>query len=194
MMPPRSLASQWKPGSVPKQTSHKRLSTHTHQTDMSRGMTRLVRQPTVDDTAAPRLGCDSRDRCCIFEAERMKPEANHVQPGRSARQGISTVISSPKDVSCSKAATRSNTHQGHFVKHLHDNSLTAPTGLDGLDYRQFCAPDDFFTVSIFVQRLLHCLQKADSASSLPERILPEYQISNLPLTSTSNMSLVHDRA
>ena len=176
MMPPRTLASQWKPGSVPKQTSHKRLSTHTHQTNTSRGMTRLVRQPTVDNTAAPRLRCDGRDRCCIFEAERMKPEASHVQAGRSAEQGISTVITSPKDVSCSKTATRSNTHHGHFVKHLHDHGLTAPTGLDGLDHRQFCAPDDFFPVSIFGQRLLHCLQKADSASSLPERILPEYLI------------------
>ena len=170
MMPPRTLASQWKPGSVPKQTSHKRLSTHTHQTNTSRGMTRLVRQPTVDDTAVPRLGCDGTDRCCMFEAERRKPEASHVQAGRSAAQGIS----SPKDVSCSKTATRSNTHHGHFVKHLHDHCLTAPTGLDGLDYRQFCTQDDFFHVSIFGQRLLHCLQKADSASSLPERILPEY--------------------
>ena len=83
MMPPSTLASQWKPGSVPKQTSHKRLCTHTHQTNTSHGMTRLVRQPTVDDTAAPRLGCDGRDRCCMFEAERMKPEASHVQAGRS---------------------------------------------------------------------------------------------------------------
>ena len=174
MMPPRTLASQCKPGSVPKQTSHKRLSTHTHQTDTSRGMTRLVRQTTVDDTAAPRLGCDGRDRCCIFEVERMKPEANHVQAGLSVGQGISTVNSSPKDVSCSKTATRSNTHHGHFVKHLHDHGLTAPTGLDGLDYQQFCAPDDFFPVFIFGQRFLQCLQKADSTSSLLERILPEY--------------------
>ena len=174
MMPPRTLASQWKPGSVPKQTSHKRLSTHTHQTNTSRGIARLVRQPTVDDTAAPRLGCDGRDRCCMLESEWMKPEASRVQAGLSVGQGISTVISSPKDVSCSKIATRSNTHHGHFVKHLHDHGLTAPTGLDGLDHRQFCAPDDFFPVSIFGQRLLHCLQKADSASSLPERILPEY--------------------
>ena len=82
--------------------------------------------------------------------------------------------SSPMDVSCSKTATGSNTHHGHFVKHLHDHGLTAPTGLDGLDYRQFFAPDDFFPVSIFGQRLLHCLQKADSASSLLERIMPEY--------------------
>ena len=175
-MPPRTLACQWKPGSVPKQTFHKRLSTHTHQKKTSRGMTRLVRQPTVDDTAAPRLGCDGRGRCCMFEAEGMKPEASHVQARRSAEQGISTVISNPKDVSCSNTATRSNTHHGHFVKHLHGHGLTAPTGVDGLDHRQYCAPDDFFPVSIFGRRLLHCLQKADSASSLPERILPEYLI------------------
>ena len=194
MMPPRTLASQWKPGSVPKQTSHKRLITHTHQTKMSRGMSRLVWQPTVDDTTAPRLSCDGRDRCCMFEADRMKPAASHVQAGRSAGQGISTVISSPKDVSCSKTATRSNTHHGHFVKHLHDHGITASTGLDGLDYRQFCAPDDFFPVSIFGHRLLHCLQKADSASSLPERKKVKIPISNLPLTSTSNTALVHQRA
>ena len=190
MMPPRTLASQCKPGSVRKQASHKRLSTHTHQTNTSRGITRLVRQPTVDDTAAPRLGCDGRDRCCMFEAERMKSEASHEQAGQSPGQGISTVISSPMDVSCSKTATRSNPHHGHFVKHLHDHGLIAPTGLDGLDYRQCCAPDDFFPVSIFGQRLLHCLQKEHSASSLPERI----PISNLPLTSTSNTSIVHERA
>ena len=68
-----------------------------------------------DDTAAPRLGCDGRDRSCMFEAERMKQEASHVQAGRIAGQGISTVFSSPMDVSCSKTATRSNTHHGHFV-------------------------------------------------------------------------------
>ena len=116
-MPPRTLASQWKPGSVTKQTSHERLSTHTHETNTSRWMTRLVRQPTVDDTAAPRLGCDGRDRCCVFEAEQMKPEASHVRAGRRAGHGISTVISNPMDVSCSKTASRSNTHHSHFVKH-----------------------------------------------------------------------------
>ena len=83
----------------------------------------------------------------------MKPEASHMQAGRSAGQSIITVISSPKDVSCSKTETRSNTHHGHFVKHLNDHGLTAPSGLDGLDYQQFCAPDDFFPVSIFGQRL-----------------------------------------
>ena len=104
----------------------------------------------------------------------MKPEASHMQAGRSAGQGISTVISSPMDVSCSKTAIRTNAHHGHFVKHLHDHGFIAPTGLDGLDYRQCCAPDNFFPVSSFGQRLLPRLQKEDSASSLPERILQEY--------------------
>ena len=130
-MPQRKLASQQKPGLVPMSTSHKRLSTYAHQMHTSCELTRLVRQPTVDDTAAPRLGCGGSDGCRMFETEWMKAaEASHLQVGQS----ISTVISSPRDVRYSKTATRSCAHHGHNAKHLHGHGLPAPARLDGLDY------------------------------------------------------------
>ena len=126
-MPQKTLASQRKPELVPKKISRKRPGTHAHQTNTLREMTRLLRQSTVGSTAAPRLGRDGRDGCRMPEAEWMKPvEASYLQAGHS----ISTIVSSPRDVSCSKTATRSSTHHGHNTKHLHGHGLPAPAGLD----------------------------------------------------------------
>ena len=130
-MPQKTLASQQKPELVAKKISRKRPGTRAHQTNTLREMTRLVRQSTAGGTAAPRLGRDGRDGCRMPEAEWMKPvEASYLQAGQS----ISTIVSSPRDVSCSKTATRSSTHHGHNTKHLHGHGLPAPAGLDCPDY------------------------------------------------------------
>ena len=106
--------------------------THAHQTNTLREMTQLVRQPTVGGTSAPRLGHDGRDGCRMRDAEWMKPaEASYLQAGQS----ISTIVSSPRDVSRSKIATRSSAHHGHNAKHLHGHGFSAPAGLDCLDHR-----------------------------------------------------------
>ena len=99
----KTLVSQRKPELVPKKISRKRPGTHAHQRNTLREMTRLVRQSTVGDTAAPRLGRDGRDGCRMPEAEWMKPvEGSYLQAGQS----ISTIVTSRRDVSCSKTATR----------------------------------------------------------------------------------------
>ena len=90
----KTLAPQRKPELVPKKISHKRPGMHAHQTNTLREMTRLVRQPTVDSTAVPRLARDGRDGCRMREAEWMKPaKESYLQ----AEQSISTVVSSARD-------------------------------------------------------------------------------------------------